>query len=171
MERGAQMGPPARLPASGGAEPGEREPHRVTLEHLPVVLGDGFHEDLAAALPRGVAEPGGHGVGGPQAVPVARGQPWPCRAQQGREPHGAGDWEVVGEALSPLRTPLVLPRVVCVRGWARCRGPAEPTHHPRGVTPTHPGPERGPRGISKRLAEQPPTKGSQGSHRLSSPLP
>lgn len=39
--------------------------------------------------------------------------------------------EKSGESLRPLGTPLVLPRVMRVRRWSRCRDPAEPTHHQR----------------------------------------
>lgn len=64
--------------------------HRVTAEHLPILSADGFHEDLLAALPRGVPEAFGCGAGPPGAVPVTLGQlRRGCQAQESRKAHGA----------------------------------------------------------------------------------
>lgn len=72
-----------------------------------------------------------------------------------------------GGPLSPLGTPLMLPRVVCVQGWGRCRGPAEPTHHQRGSGPNAPHPPRPwkspPEEDQSIWQSSPPQKGPRGS--------
>lgn len=66
-----------------------------------------------------------------------------------------------GGALSPLRTPLMLPRVRCVPGWATCRGPAEPTHHQGESPPPTQALKEAPEGYQSVWQSSPPQKAAR----------
>lgn len=112
--RGVKGRPPQPSPCPWGGL-GRGDAYRIAPKHLPVLLGNGLHEDLAASQPGGVAALGGGGVGAPGAVPVTGGQPQPPRAQQGREAHGGagaggGRETRVRGALRPPGAPSCAPQ-------------------------------------------------------------